>query len=244
MSKLYIVATPIGNLKDITFRALHILDSVDLILCEDTRVTKKLLEHYNIKTPVESYHQHSKIKKIDYILNLLKQDKNLALVSDSGTPGISDPGNKLIAYIVEKLPDFKIIPILGSSAIAAVASISGFPMDRFVFLGFPPHKKGRQKFFKEIAELKYPVIIYESPHRIIKTLKQLNEILNTKYKIPDTDIVVGRELTKKFETVYRGNIEEIISQLERGEKRGEFVIVINKKHGKDTGNNAHILCER
>lgn len=215
MSVLYIVGTPIGNLKDITLRALHILEEVDLILCEDTRVTRKLLDYYNLKTPVESYHQHSKLKKIDYILGLLRQGKNLALVSDSGTPGISDPGNKL----VEQVQDIaKITPIPGSAAIIAAASISGFPMDKFVFLGFPPHKKGRNKFFKEVAEQKYPVILYESPHRILKTLKELSEVGNF-------DIVVGRELTKKFETIYRGKIKEIINQIE---PRGEFVIVIHK----------------
>jgi len=216
MSTLYIVATPIGNLKDITLRALHVLEEVDLILCEDTRKTKKLLDHYNLKTPVESYHQHSKLKKIDYILGLLRQGKNLALVSDSGTPGISDPGNKL----VEQAQDIaKIIPIPGSTAIIATASISGFPMDKFVFLGFPPHKKGRNKFFKEVAEYKYPVVIYESPYRILKTLKELDNAGNF-------SVVVARELTKKFETIYRGKIEEIINKIE---PRGEFVIVIWKK---------------
>lgn len=212
MSKLYIVATPIGNLKDITLRALHILENVDLILCEDTRVTKKLLNYYNINTPVESYHQHSKISKVNKIINLLEQDKNLALVSDSGTPGISDPGNKLIEEIKNIA---EIIPIPGSNAVATIASVSGFPMDKFVFLGFPPHKKGRNKFFKEVAEYKYSVIIYESPHRIIKTLNELK----------DFDIVVGRELTKKFETIYRGNVKEIIKQLEKEKPKGEFVIV-------------------
>ncbi len=216
MPTLYIVATPIGNLKDITLRALHVLEEVDLILCEDTRKTKKLLDHYNLKTPVESYHQHSKLKKIDYILGLLRQGKNLALVSDSGTPGISDPGNKL----VEQAQDIaKIIPIPGSTAIIATASISGFPMDKFVFLGFPPHKKGRNKFFKEVAEYKYPVVIYESPYRILKTLKELDNAGNF-------SVVVARELTKKFETIYRGKIEEIINKIE---PRGEFVIVIWKK---------------
>ena len=216
MPTLYIVATPIGNLKDITLRALHVLEEVDLILCEDTRKTKKLLDHYNLKTPVESYHQHSKLKKIDYILGLLRQGKNLALVSDSGTPGISDPGNKL----VEQAQDIaKIIPIPGSAAIIATASISGFPMDKFVFLGFPPHKKGRNKFFKEVVEYKYPVVIYESPYRILKTLKELDNAGNF-------SVVVARELTKKFETIYRGKIEEIINKIE---PRGEFVIVIWKK---------------
>ena len=216
MAKLYIVATPIGNLKDISIRALHTLSEVDLVLCEDTRKTKKLLDFYDINTRVESYHQHSKITKINQIIGLLKQDKNLALVSDSGTPGISDPGNKLI----EQVKDItKIIPIPGSSAITAIASVSGFPMDKFIFLGFPPHKKGRQKFFKEVAEQKYPVIIYESPYRIIKTLKELKDFGNF-------DIVVGRELTKMFETIYRGKISEIIDKIE---PKGEFVIALWKK---------------
>ena len=213
MSTLYIVATPIGNLKDITLRALHVLEEVDLILCEDTRVTKKLLSRYNIKTPTQSYHQHSKITKINYIIDLLRHGKNLALVSDSGSPGISDPGNKLI----EKIKDIvEIIPVPGPNAAITVASISGFPMDKFVFLGFPPHKKGRNKFFKEVAEYKYPVIIYESPYRIIKTLNELK----------DFDVVVGRELTKKFETVYRGKAKDIVKQIK---PKGEFVIVVNPK---------------
>jgi len=214
MSTLYIVATPIGNLEDITLRALHILKEVDLILCEDTRVTKKLLSRYDIKTPTQSYHQHSKLKKINYILNLLKQDKSLALVSDSGTPGISDPGNKLINHLAKSLPDLEIIPIPGPNAAVAAASISGLPMDKFVFMGFPPHKKGRQKFFKEVAESKYPVILYESPHRILKTLEELR----------DFEIVVGRELTKKFETVYRGKARDVIKKIK---PKGEFVIAIN-----------------
>lgn len=221
MPKLYIVATPIGNLKDISIRALHTLEEVDLILCEDTRRAKKLFDYYNLKTPVESYHQHSNIKKINYIADLLKQGKKLALVSDSGTPGISDPGNKLVNELVsgELVSKVEIIPIPGASAITAIVSISGFPMDKFFFFGFPPHKKGRQKFFKELAEYKYPVIIYESPYRILKTLKELNSF-------GDFDIVVGRELTKQFETIYRGKISEIIDKIE---PRGEFVIVINKK---------------
>lgn len=212
MSTLYIVATPIGNLEDITLRVLRILKEVDLILCEDTRVTKKLLVRYNINTPVQSYHQHSNLKKINKIKDLLKQGKDLALVSDSGTPGISDPGNKLIS----ELKDVEIIPIPGPSALTAIASISGFPMSKFTFMGFPPHKKARNKFFKEVAESKYPVILYESPHRIIKTLEGLD-------KLGKFDIVVGRELTKKFETVYRGKAKNIIKQIK---PKGEFVIVV------------------
>lgn len=225
MSKLHIVATPIGNLKDVTLRALHVLEEVDLILCEDTRVTKKLLNRYNIKTPVESYHQHSKLKKVNYILNLLKQGKNLALVSDSGTPGVSDPGSKLISYLVKHLPDLKIVPIPGPSTVTAAVSVSGLPVDEYIFLGFPPHKKGRQKFFKETADSKHPVVIFESPHRILKTLKELSEV-------DGFDIVVCRELTKKFETIYRGEIKGIIRQLEKEKPRGEFVIIISKKTWK------------
>ncbi|TSD04209.1 MAG: 16S rRNA (cytidine1402-2'-O)-methyltransferase [Parcubacteria group bacterium Athens0714_12] len=220
MAKLYIVATPIGNLEDISIRALETLKGVDLILCEDTRETKKLLARYGIKTPVGSYHQHSKLEKINYIADLLKQGKNLALVSDSGTPGISDPGNKLISILVDELESkAEIIPVPGASAITAIASISGFPMDKFIFLGFPPHKKGRQKFFKELAEYKYPVILYESPYRIIKTLKELSSIR-------DFEVAIGRELTKKFETIYRGEIRDVINQIK---PRGEFTIAIWRK---------------
>lgn len=222
MSKLYVIATPIGNLEDVTLRALRVLKEVDLILCEDMRVTRKLLGYYNIKKPIESYHQHSKLNKIEKIKELLKQGKNLALVSDSGTPGISDPGNRLINYLTTESLNVEIVPVPGPNAIIALASVSGFPADKFVFLGFPPHKKGRQKFFKELNDYKYPVIIYESPHRIIKTLNELKNI-------GDFDIVVGRELTKKFETIYRGKISETISKIE---PRGEFVIAINKRHEK------------
>ena len=216
MAKLYIVATPIGNLDDITKRALDVLKGVDLILCEDTRVTQKLLNHFGINKPLQSYHQHSDARKLDYIVKILQEGKNIALVSDSGTPGISDPGNEL----VDKLKNVaEIIPIPGPSAVATVASIAGISMDKFLFLGFPPHKKGRQTMFKEIAESKYPVVIYESVHRIIKTLKELQVLY-------DFDIVVGRELTKKFETIYRGKISEVIPQIAF---KGEFVVIIWKK---------------
>lgn len=215
---LYIVATPIGNLKDISLRALEVLKEVDLILCEDTRVTKRLLNYYNIKTPVLSYHQHSQIKKINYILDLLKQAKNLALVSDSGTPGISDPGNKLIEKIKE-LNSSKISPVPGPSALVAAASVSGFPMNKFIFMGFPPAKKKRKKFFQEIANSKYPVVFYESPYRILKSLEDLES------SSPDLEIVVCRELTKKFETIYRGKIKEIIKKIN---PQGEFVVVVNR----------------
>ncbi len=223
MSSLYIVATPIGNLADITLRAIDVLRNVDLILCEDTRITKRLLDHYQIKIPTLSYHQHSQIQKIDQIINLLKQNKNLALVSDAGTPGIADPGNQLVELVVRELGDnVKIVPLPGPNAAAAAAGISGFPMDRFLFLGFPPLKNKRKKFFEEIVSSKYPVIFYESPYKILKTLKELGNADK------ELKIVVARELTKKFETIYRGNIEEVIKQVENGVVKGEFVVVVGK----------------
>ncbi|GAG94529.1 unnamed protein product, partial [marine sediment metagenome] len=228
MSFLYIVATPIGNLKDLSLRAIEILNSVDLILAEDTRVTKKLLNRFKIKKPVLSYHQHSRLKKVSYILKLLKKGKNLALVSDAGTPGISDPGNKLVKEVIELLSDqVKIIPVPGPSAITATASISGFPMDKFLFLGFPPTKRKRKKFFQEVLNSKYPVIFYESPHRILKTLNELNqELQTTNYKL---QTVVCRELTKIYETVYRGTIEEVIEKIKKDKIKGEFVVIVKRK---------------
>ena len=241
MVTLYIIGTPIGNLKDITLRALEVLKEVDLILCEDTRVTKKLLEHYQIKKPLLNYHQHSRLKKVNYILELLKQGKNLALVSDAGTPGISDPGNLLVYEAIKRLvkedrsssspfaaarvsDEVKIIPIPGPSAATAAASISGFPMDKFLFLGFPPTKRKRKKFFEAVVKSKYPVIFYESPYRIIKSLRDLQLISKTYNLKPK--IVVCRELTKKFETIYRGEIEEVIKEIEKDIIKGEFVIIV------------------
>ncbi len=222
MATLYVVATPIGNLEDLSFRALRILKEVDLILCEDTRITKKLLAHYQITKPTISYHQHSRLTKIKHILEQLKQGKQLALVSEAGTPSISDPGAKLVSYLVGQLPHLKIIPIPGPSALTAALSIAGLPADKFIFLGFPPAKKKRKKFFEKIAQAKYTVVFYESPHRIIRTLEELKNILNS-------NIVVCRELTKKFETIYRGKIEEVIEQIKKGPIKGEFVVIIGKK---------------
>jgi len=222
---LYIVSTPIGNLSDITLRSLEILKEVDLILCEDTRVTQKLLNHYNIKTPTLSYHQHSKFQKIANIVQLLKENKNLALVSDAGTPGISDPGNKLIEKVIESVGDrAKIVPIPGPSAVTAAASISGFSMDKFQFLGFPPKKRKRKKFFEEITKSKYPVIFYESPYRITKTLEELKSATEGK-----DNIIVCRELTKKFETIYRGKITEVLEKIKKDKIKGEFVVMVGKK---------------
>ena len=253
MSTLYVVATPIGNLEDITLRALRILKEVDFLLCEDTRVTKKLLGHYQIDKPLISYHQHSDAKKVSGILELLREGKNLAFVTDAGTPGISDPGNELINVVLrpfnkvqgrpeelegrqaqdKQVPDVKVVPIPGPSALTAVASIAGFPMDKFVFLGFPPAKKGRKKFFEGVVQAEHPVIFYESPYRIAKTLEELKTTLRqdsgqVNYKL---EVVVGRELTKKFETIYRGTIDEVVEQLRGSEVRGEFVVVVGKERG-------------
>ncbi|MFH1462092.1 MAG: 16S rRNA (cytidine(1402)-2'-O)-methyltransferase [bacterium] len=224
MATLYIVGTPIGNLEDISKRALRILSEVDLILCEDTRVTRKLLERFGIKTETRSYHQHSKLKKTEEVVQLLKEGKNLALVSDAGTPGISDPGGKLVESVFSELADgVKIIPVPGTNALITAASVSGFPIDRFLFLGFPPVKKKRKKFFEEIINSTYPVIFFESPHRIIKSLTELRTLDR---QVP---IVVCRELTKKFETTYRGTAEEVLGQMKESEIRGEFVVIVKGK---------------
>lgn len=226
MATLYIVATPIGNLGDITLRALDALKLVDLILCEDTRVTKKLLSHYGVEKPLFSYHQHSKLEKTERIIELLRGGRNLALVSDAGTPGISDPGNELIKKITET-PDLaaQIVPIPGPSAATCAASVSGFPMDRFLFMGFPPAKRKRKKFFEEVLNSKYSVIFYESPYRIIKTLNELQ--IEAKTCNLEPKIVVCRELTKKFETIYRGEIEKVAQEIEKYKIRGEFVVIVN-----------------
>ena len=221
MSNLYIIATPIGNLEDITLRALRVIKEVDLILCEDTRHTKRLLDKYEINTPTMSYHQHSKLNKINKIVDLLECGKNLALVSDAGTPGISDPGNKLIEYLVENKIDVKIIPIPGPSAVISALCISGFPTDNFIFLGFVPHKKGRQTFFENLAKEKRTAAFYESPHRIIKTLESMK-----KY-IPEKEIAVCRELTKIYETTYRGKPDEVAKKIAPDQVKGEFVVVVN-----------------
>jgi 16S rRNA (cytidine1402-2'-O)-methyltransferase len=227
MGILYIVATPIGNLKDVTLRALATMQEVDFVLAEDTRVTKKLFSHYNIQTPLISYHQQSKESVQEKVFELLSEGKNLALVTDAGTPGISDPGNELIAFLLQKNSEINMVPIPGPSALTALASIAGVPMDKFLFLGYPPHKRGRAKFFQEIAESKHPVIFYESPHRIIKSLTELSSILDAKYKTLNTRIVVGRELTKHFETIYRGKIEEVQKELIGKSFKGEFAILVD-----------------
>lgn len=217
---LYIVATPIGNLEDITLRAIRTLQEADLIACEDTRVTRKLLDHYDIKKPVISYFQHSKLSKISQIIGVLKSGKNVALVTDAGTPGISDPGNKLVEEAVKN--NIRIIPIPGPSGITALTSVAGIDMQKFIYLGFPPHKKGRETFFKEAIASKYPVIYYDSVHRVIKNLELLLSLA------PEKKIILGRELTKMFEEITRGNGKEVLEYFEKnkGKVKGEFVIIV------------------
>jgi 16S rRNA (cytidine1402-2'-O)-methyltransferase len=229
--KLYIVATPIGNLEDITLRALRVLKEADLILCEDTRVTKKLLDRYEIQKPLLSYHHHSKLSRVEKIVEHLENGKNLALVSDAGTPGIQDPGNQLIANLTPALSlsrsgieiGIEIIPIPGVSAITTIASVAGINVDKFLFFGFPPHKKGRETYFRTVSESKYPVVYFDSPHRFLKNLELLE-----KYR-PDAKLIVGRELTKMFEEIVRGGIQEIKEiWAKKGEKqkKGEFVLIV------------------
>ena len=218
MGTLYIVATPIGNLADISQRALEILRSVDLVAVEDTRVTHKLLAHYEISKPLITCHQHNITKSVEQLAGELKAGKNIALVTDAGTPGIADPGNHLIAQLIALLgEELKIIPLPGANAALALLSISGLPTDRFLFMGFPPHKKGRNKFFAEAAASNETVALYESPHRILKTLAALPA---------DRPAVVGRELTKQFESVYRGTVGEILARYAKELPRGELVIVL------------------
>ncbi len=224
MATLYIVATPIGNLADISLRALDVLRSVDVILCEDTRVTKKLLDRHQIKKPLLSYHQHSALRRLEEIAELLQSGKNIALVSDAGTPGISDPGGKLINWLTRKLTNslnsLTITPVPGPNAAIAALSVAGFPADAFTFLGFPPTKKGRETFFRELLTKRETVVFYESPYRVKKTLERLAALM------PERELVVLRELTKQFETIYRGKAREI---LERIRLQGEFVVVISPK---------------
>jgi len=225
MSRLYIVATPIGNLGDISLRALDVLKKVNLILAEDTRVTSKLLSHFNIKKTVLSYHQHSRASQIERIIDLLNKGNDIALVCDAGTPGISDPGNELIEKICKETSgNVEIVPCPGPSAVTTAASISGFRMDKFLFLGFPPHKRKRKKFFEQVVKSEYPVIFYESPYRIIKSLEELSDIAKGFQK--KLKVVVCRELTKKFETVYRGDIASALKKIREGKIKGEFVIVV------------------
>jgi 16S rRNA (cytidine1402-2'-O)-methyltransferase len=227
---LYIVSTPIGNLDDISKRALDILKSVDCILCEDTRVTKKLLTKYQITTNLISYRQHSirNPRKLEKILALLAAGKQLALVTDAGTPGISDPGNELIDYLLSFV-DLEIIPIPGPSAVTAAISVCGFDMSRYTFIGFVPKKK-RLKLLNSLKDLAWPFIYFDSPHRLIKNLEFI------KKELGDRQVFVGRELTKLHEEHYRGPVTDVLEQLKASNPKGEVVVVVSVPGKNRTSN--------
>jgi len=216
---LYIVSTPIGNLKDITVRAIEVLKSVDLIACEDTRHTKVLLGHYGIQTPTTSYFQHNKITKGEYLIRLLKEDKSIALVSDAGTPGILDPGYHIINLAIKNNIGITLIP--GPTAFINALVLSGKPAHQFIFAGFLPRGAlSRRNRLKELAELKCTLVFYESCHRILATLKDIEEVFGEK------QIACARELTKKFEEIKRRSARDILGEFSQMKPRGEFVVVI------------------
>ena len=220
MSKLFIVPTPIGNLGDITFRAIETLKSVDLILAEDTRTSLKLLKNYNIKNSIESYHMHNEHKKLTSIIDKLNSGFEIALISDAGTPGISDPGFLLIRECIKNKIEIECLP--GATALIPALVNSGLPSDRFLFEGFLPVKKGRTKRLKEIAEENRTVIFYESPHRVLRTLNDLSTYYNE-----DSGVSISRELTKIHEETFHGTIKDAIDYFEKKKPKGEFVIVLS-----------------
>lgn len=237
--ELYICGTPIGNLEDITLRCLSTLKRVDLIVAEDTRHTRILLNHYNINKPIISYHKYSKEKKVDYILQLLKEGKCIALVSDAGMPGICDPGFEIINKAIED--NIAIIPIPGVSASTTALVVSGFAMERFVFEGFIPRKKKeKEKFFTELQDEERTMIFYETPHRIKDTLLILKKIIG------DRRIVIARELTKLFEEIIRGDISNVIETLSSKDIKGEITIVLegNRFVEKEKGSCNNIELEK
>ena len=220
MSKLFIVPTPIGNLGDITFRAIETLKSVDLILAEDTRTSLKLLKHYKINSKIESYHMHNEHKKADSIINKISEGNTIALISDAGTPSISDPGFLLVRECIKNNIEVECLP--GATALITALVISGLPSDKFLFEGFLPAKKGRTKRLKELSNEKKTIIFYESPHRILKTLKDFSN-----YFSPEKQVSVSREITKIYEETFRGTIEASIEHFEKNKPKGEFVIVLS-----------------
>lgn len=219
---LYIVSTPIGNLEDITLRALRVLKEVDLIAAEDTRRTGLLLKHFDIRTPLTSYFEGNELKKREFLLSKLKEGEKIALVSDAGTPGISDPGFRLIQKVIQN--QIPIIPIPGPSAVITALSVSGLPTDAFLFKGFLPHKsKKRKDLLKSLEETRETLIFYESPHRLSESLKDILEILG------DREMVLTREMTKVYEEILRGKASEIQNQIEGRRLKGEITLVIEGK---------------
>ncbi|MCO5247587.1 MAG: 16S rRNA (cytidine(1402)-2'-O)-methyltransferase [Chitinophagales bacterium] len=219
---LYIVPTPVGNLEDMTFRAIHVLQSVSLILAEDTRTSSKLLKHFEINTPTQSYHMHNEHKMVQSIIDRLLAGMDIALISDAGTPGISDPGFLLIREAIAQQIQVQCLP--GATAFVPALVVSGFPTDRFIFEGFLPHQKGRMKKLAEILENDSTTILYESPYRVLKLLEQL-----IASDIGERQLVSVREISKKFETVGRGTAQELLAHFTENEPKGEFVFLIEGK---------------
>ncbi len=224
---LYIVSTPIGNREDITLRALRILKEVDLIAAEDTRYTSLLIRHFGIQTPLTSYFEGNELKKKEFILSKLKQGNQIALVSDAGTPGISDPGFRLIQLAIEN--GISVIPIPGPSAVITALSVSGLPTDAFLFKGFLPHKsKKKRDWLQQLEEVRETLVFYESPHRLSETLKDIFDIFG------DREMVLTRELTKIYEEVLRGKVSEIQAEIGERKLKGEITLVISGKTRKQT----------
>ncbi|WP_410208139.1 16S rRNA (cytidine(1402)-2'-O)-methyltransferase [Fusobacterium sp.] len=218
---LYIVATPIGNLEDMTLRGLRILKEADYVFAEDTRVTKKLLNHFEIDTTVYRYDEFSKMRQIPNMINILKEGKDIALVTDAGTPCISDPGYEIVDAAHKE--GIKVEPIPGASALTAAASVAGISMRRFCFEGFLPKKKGRQTLLKQLAEEERTIMIYESPFRIEKTLRDIETFMGVK------EVVIIREITKIYEEIMRGTTTELIERLSKNPIKGEIVLLIKGK---------------
>ncbi len=220
---LYIIPTPIGNLEDMTLRAIRVLKEVDMVLCEDTSVTQRLFKEYDITTKTTVFFAQTGVKNIERIMNLLEEGKSLALVSDAGTPTISDPGVLLVDMVRKELPFVKIVALPGASALTAALSASGITSSTFTFYGFMPHKKGRETLFKTIAESEQTSVFYESVHRIEKTLESLSSVLNGARQV-----VIARELTKMHEEVVRGTSQEIKEYFVKNKDhlRGEFVVIV------------------
>jgi 16S rRNA (cytidine1402-2'-O)-methyltransferase len=225
---LYMVATPIGNLEDMTYRAVRILKEVDFIYAEDTRNTGILLARYEIKNKMRSFHAHSKREQMNGMLEILQKGESIAIVTDAGTPGISDPGNGLVAFVREHDREVQIVPIVGASALSALLSVAGIPVPPVVFMGFAPTKKGRMTFLDRVCASEFPVVLYESSHRIEKLMVSLSE------RQEGLQVLLGRELTKKFETVIGGTPAQMIEylQVKPTNKKGEFVVLVSGQSKK------------
>jgi 16S rRNA (cytidine1402-2'-O)-methyltransferase len=221
MSKLYLVPTPIGNLEDITLRAIRILKEVDVILAEDTRSSRVLLNHLGIEKRLLSHHQHNEHQSVPEVIKMIQAGQSVALISDAGTPGISDPGFLLVREALKEGVEMECLP--GPTAFVPALVLSGLPCNRFHFEGFLPHKKGRQTRLKELAEMDTTIVLYESPHRILKALEQLSEHLG-----PDSPASVSRELSKVHEQTIRGTLTELIAHFNENEPRGEMVVVVGR----------------